>query len=276
VIRTIVQRTLVVTLVTVGSAIASAQPSTVAPVTTPEEPAPYVYPRRVVDRPLLLPEGAFDILLGFALRNDQSTYFAPRATIATPLFELHVGLSYQLGDRPNEDAKLAAFYVGGLRELIPCRVPGLAVGAQLVATRPAGDQPGFSPNLLAYYKRKLASFFAIVPSASLGYDYGQAVDETDDIEGSYHLLDGSLALAAQLQAGRVFAFEVALSASYYQDLGEAARFGIGSHGEQSLSVSVLLSSSDNTDLRFAYSRSMRSAFEFASDGIFFALDIRKI
>jgi hypothetical protein len=271
-----VQRALVVILVTVGSSIAIAQPSTVtpiAPVPEPVAPAP-VYPRKLVDRPLLMPEGTFDIGLPFAFRNDRSSYFNPYGYFGTSAFEFHAGLNLQIGDRPEPDSTLAAIFIGGRREVAPDCVPGLAVGAQLVGMRLGGELPSFSPNLLAYYKRTIAPFFAIVPSASLGYTIGQAYDDTDQVEGNVHQLDGSLTLRAQLQAGRVLAFEALVSMAYVQDLGDYGRYGVASHGEQTLGITAYLSIAPNADIRFYYSRSHYS-FNFTSDGIVLALNIRK-
>ncbi|MFN0249795.1 MAG: hypothetical protein ACKV2T_23130 [Kofleriaceae bacterium] len=272
------QRALVVILVTVGSSIAVAQPSTVTPIAPalapePVAPAPR-YPRTLVDRPLLMPEGTFDIGLPFAFRNDRSTFFTPYGYFGTSAFEFHAGVDLQIGDQPERDSTLAALVIGGLREVAPDRVPGLAVGAQLVGVRLGAELPRFSPKLLASYKRRLAPFFAIVPSASLGYTVGQAFDETDQVEGTVHQFDGTLMLRAQLQAGRILAFEALISMGYFQDLGDYGRYGVTSHGEQTLGITTYLSISPNTDIRFTYSRAHYS-FSFTSDGIVLALNIRK-
>lgn len=233
-----------------------------------------MYPRRLVDRPLLLPEGGFELGLPLSFRNDQSSLFNPYALYATPVFQLEAGINYQLGDRPNRDTDLSAFFVGGRRELVPCRVPGLAIGTQLVFVRPTGDLPGFSPNLLVDYRRKVARFLAIQPHAGIGYDYARLADDQDN-EGTVHQLDGSVALKVELQAGSVFAFELNGSLGYFHDLGDYSAFGIASHSVQSLSLGMLLSITENADLRFLYSRSMHS-WQFSSDGIVLALDVRRI
>ncbi len=276
-IRRIVQRTLVVMLVTVGSAIASAQPSTVDPIAPASgEPLVEAYPKRLVDRPVLLPEGAIDVPFGFRFGNDNSALFESELRIATPVFELHAGFSYQLSERPSTDSHWAALYARGLREIVPCRAPGLAAGVQVAAFHLGGDRPGFSPSLLALYKRKLARAIAIQPSASIGYDYGQGFDEVMVAEGNIHQLDGALAFALQLQASAAWAFELAPSVRYYQDLSDKnARYGIGSHSEQRLELAVLWAMTPNADFRFVYGRTHHS-FEFASDGIALLLNIRRI
>jgi hypothetical protein len=267
---------LVVILVTVAPAIASAQPSTVTPIApTPTEPAPDVYPRRLVDRPLLLPEGAFELGIPLSFRNDRTSSFDPYARYATPVFELELGIDYRLGDSWSRDAKLTAIYLGGRREIIPCRVPGLGVGTQIAILRPPDEEPGFSPSLFVDYRRKLASVVTIQPHASVGYNYAQIHDDDTDHESSVHQLDGSLGAAVQLQAGSVFAFELGASIGYFHDLAEYGAVGIASHSVQSFSLGVLLSATTNADLRFLYMRSLQS-FEFSSDGFVLALNVRKI
>lgn len=265
--------------VTVGSAIAIAQPSTVTPITpAPEEPAPYVYPRRTVDRPLLLPDGGLDVAMGFHILNDNTSYFIPDARVAISTVELRVGVALQLGDRPDPDTTLAAFTIGGMRELVPCRVPGLAVGAQFAGYRLTGDSPRIAPSLLAEYKRKLASFFAILPTASLGYDYIQASSEDEVgnvIEGSYHQLEGSLALRAQLQISDGTLFEALFGTAYFQDLGDYPDVGVSSHSQQTIGGALVLTTSGNTDFRFSYIQS-RHSWAYKSDGIFLGLAFRRI
>lgn len=261
-------------LVTLLSAAANAQPSTVAPSPPPSAPAAPTYSRRLVERPLLLPEGAFEVGIPLRFRNDQARFIEPSLLYASPAFELHLAFSYQQSDGPRDDTRWAAFVVGGRRELVPCRVPGLALGAQLVASAPTGDQPGVSPSAIVDYKRVLAPYLAIQPSLSLGYDYGQVADEMD-VDHTFHQLDGAVELRAQLQAGSVFAIEALVRLAYLQDLGDNALAGVTSHGEQALGITALLSATPNTDLRFVYWRTLRS-LDFASDGIVLALNIRRM
>lgn len=269
------QRTLVVILVTVGSA--HAQPSTVAPIESTETDAPPkpLYSRALAERPVLLPDDAFEIDTNFWIRNDKSTFFDGGAKIATSAFELAFGLTYRLSDQADDEPDLESLYISGLREIIPCRVPHLAVGAQIVGTRLFGELPGVAPSVIAAYKHTFRPWFALHGFGLLGYEYTRAKDLTTTWESAQHGLATTLGVRAQLQPSPVIAFEARAAISYRQDFADYTALGLTSYGSQMIGGMLLISASENSDVFISYDANVRDG-DRQRETIAFGLAVRRL
>ncbi|GEM_PF-4465696 len=269
------QRTLVVILVTVGAA--HAQPSTVDPIAPAEAdpPAKPRYSRTLAERPVLLPHDAFEIDTNFAIRNDQSVFFDAGTKIATDALELAFGLTYRLSDQPDREGDLETLYVAGLREIIPCRVPQLAVGAQLVGTKLFGELPGLAPSVIAAYKHTFRPWFALHGFGLLGYEYTRARDLSTNWESAQHGLATTLGARAQLQASSVIAFEARMSVSYRQDFADYTALGLTSYGSQMFGGMLLISASENSDIFVSYDALLRDG-DRQREAIVFGLAVRRL
>lgn len=255
--------------------VAIAQPSTVDPVALePVEPAKPRYPRPLAERPLVLPDDAFEVETSFYVRNDKQAFFTPEAKIATSLFELGVGLDYGLSDR-GDGPRLAVLHVSGLRQILECRGHQLAVGARFAGNYLFGELPGFAPSLLAHYKRSFRAWFALHASALAGYEYSRAQDETTGWESAQHGLAGTLLARGQLQASKQTAFELRVALAYRQDLGDYTPLGLTSYGSQTLGGMWLYSVGPNADLYLSYDAVLRGG-DRAYELIQFGFTVRRI
>lgn len=268
---------MVVMFVTATSSVAMAQPSTVDPIAPADEEAPArpVYSRALAERPLLLPDGAFEVDTSFVILNDHSVFLDAATKIHTPLFELAVGLSYRIGADSEREPSLQTLHISGLRPILSCRVPQLAVGAQIAGTTLFGELPGVAPSVIAAYKHTFRPWFGLQGFGLVGYEYTRAVDSVTDVESAQHGLGGAVGARAQLQAGSVFAFEARAAIGYRQDLADYTALGLTSFGSQMLGGMLLLSASDNTDLYFSYDAVLREG-DLQRDGITLGLAIRRL
>lgn len=195
----------------------------------PAEPGSVVeppYPRALVERPLVIPDGMIEAALSFAVARTEaiqdmtftSLGVSPYVAYAVGRFALSAGAQVILDVAPDvamfegqsyefeiqDEQRLAAAHASA--RFAP--VPDLSLRLQLFGQALTTDAPRTTTSLVAAYKARISPVFAVVPFLAVGFSRTTYDDAIRGVLESRTALVASGGLAAQAQVAPLVAVVV--------------------------------------------------------------------
>lgn len=227
-----------------------ALPLAIAPA-VPVEVITAPYPRAVVERPHVLPDGTIEASLSFIVARTElitdktftSMAASPNVSYAVGRFGLSAGADVILDVTPDvvmfagqsfefqDEQRLATAYASA--RFAP--VPDLSLRLQFVGQGLTTDVPRTTTALAASYKARLSRQFAVIPSVATGFSRTTYDDVSRNISESRAAFVASGRLAAQAQVAPLVAL-VGHSSLNVRYEGEEDPFAFVLMGEPGLTV----------------------------------------